>query len=169
VAKNPTIEELEQSLKIDKHDLDNGLSDNREVYWHVAKAAVEANSIYEGIKLEIKELHAELDEEFRQKAIDDGEKVTETGLINKIISSDAMRNARKRELAAKKQSELLDALKESASIRGYDLRKLADLWTQQYFVAESGGKQRQEAVDRTAQRNREETGQLRRERRVEKR
>jgi len=169
--------EFESKLKVDKNDLDTEWQQNPQLFWRVSNMHARALSDRDSIKVDIGLAEAELYSLFRQKmedelANEDDKKkgrVTDAAIKSRVESSPQMVKLNKQYLKASERANILLALKEGYQQRSYSLKYLSELYTVNYFTVESGGKVRNDANDKTADRNREAAGRLNREARRERR
>lgn len=162
----PTIRELETGLAIDENALDQELIRRPELFYAAAVGLAEANLERDKIKVDLELVYAELDVQFRASAEDAGEKITEARLSQQITNTPRMRELKKQYATVKYEAERWQAIKEGFQQKGYDLKTLADLYTANYFSAESGGRDRTNAKDQVATHVRESAGRMRREKRI---
>lgn len=113
--------EIRSKLRIDDDDLDQCLVDQPEYFYQAAQAATEAGAIRDGLELELKELKAQLDGDFRQQA---ERKLTETALTNRIITLPKVKDLTRKVLDAKRRAEDAIVLKEAFTQRSYALKDL---------------------------------------------
>jgi hypothetical protein len=115
---------LESSLRIDPDALDGCLVEQPGLFYEVADAVADANSERDGLKLDLEEKEAELDRQFRLKALETGSKVTETMVRNQIQSAPKIMELQRFLLNARTKAEKALALKEAYSQRSFMLREL---------------------------------------------
>jgi hypothetical protein len=122
----PSREELKEKLLIDDDDLDSGLVEQPSLFFAAAEAASLATSQRDTVKLELKELKAELDQDIRRNALnqDPPEKLTETQLSNRITLLPRVKDMERRLLAFNRTADDSTALKESFVQRSYALKDL---------------------------------------------
>lgn len=171
------VEELRKSIGIDKHNLDEEFTRAPELFRQIAEMFAEAQIDQASIKVDIENAEADLYIQFRQQAEDEREKqiqaeekpekVTDTAINRKVNTSPRLRKLQRSLLEAAKRVSELGALKESYQQRGYALNNLTSLYTANYWQRESGGKLRSEMKENIADRNRSESGKLRRAKRGE--
>jgi hypothetical protein len=117
-------EELREALIIDDDDLDKCLVEQPSLFYSAAEASSLADSKRDTVKLELKELKAQLDQDIRRKAIEDEEKLSETQLTNRIITLPVVKALERKLLALSKEAADCSALKESYEQRSYALKDL---------------------------------------------
>lgn len=120
----PNGPNLEDSLQIDPDDLDTCLVEQPGLYYHVAEDVAMANSRRDGLKLELEEAEAELDQQIRNDAFRADHKVTEGFIKGKISTSPNIKDLQRKLLAAKTTAEKALALKEAYGQRSFMLREL---------------------------------------------
>lgn len=128
------IEDLRQYLKIDKHALDDELVKHPSLFFKVAEAMTEAVAERDLLKEELAYTDAELDKQVR---IILGDKATEAKVKGQVAIHKDHVYATSRYLEAKKQADMLAALKEAFHNRGYMLRDLAQLYVNNYYSTDS--------------------------------
>lgn len=159
--ENTLIKEFEDNLEIDKHDLDTELVQNASIGHKIGKLLASAQAKVDALKIDIDNAEAELYIQFKENPKED-EKLSETHIKHKITASKKVMRLNSELLEAKKHLGVLVSLDKQHHGRGYDLRKLADLYSLNYYESETGGKQRRDAVEVRADKNRREAGKLRR-------
>jgi hypothetical protein len=120
----PSREELKENLLIDDDDLDSALVEQASFFFQAAEASSLANSQRDTIKLELKELKAELDGDIRREAIRNEEKLTETQLTNRITTLPRIKEMERKFITSCKMADDCAALKDSYIQRSYALKDL---------------------------------------------
>jgi hypothetical protein len=120
----PSREELREKLLIDDDDLDACLVEQASYFFAAAEASSLANSQRDTVKLELKELKAELDGDIRRQSVQTGEKITETQLTNRITTLPRVMEKERKAISANKLADDLSALKDSYIQRSYALKDL---------------------------------------------
>lgn len=164
-SKFDIMAEFQSGLRIDKNSLDDELIRQPEIFYRVAALHARALADRDSLKVEVEKAEAELYNQFRVKASKSDEKATKDSLQAQVDQSPRMVDLRAQHLEAANRATIMYAMKEAYSSRAYVLKDLVALYLGNYFTTESGGKRRGEIMDKTAERNREETGRLRQERR----
>lgn len=176
MSKFDFIQELVEGLRVDRDNLDEDLIRHPTLFHRVGELHAKAVGDRDSLKVDIEKTEADLYNQFRQEAEDANgnlekgekpEKVTDTAIKRKIEASKKMKSLKAAFLEANSRAVTLDALKESYKQRGYVFNNLTALYTANYFTRESGGKERSDMKQQRADRNREETGKLRRAKRTE--
>ena len=155
-------------VAIDGDDLDTSLMEQPEMYHHVSEQHIFAVATRDHLKLELDELTAELDQEIRQQAAEDDEKLTEGAISNRLKLKPDVKKLTREYLVAKGEAEKWGALKESFSKRSDALKSLVSLriGERRDLALESGaGQTRNTYVADLAERNRQAAAELRRNRR----
>lgn len=129
---NPRIE-LEESLKIDRDDLDSCLVDQPGLFFHVAEQVTEAKAKADGLKLDLEETMATEDGRFRALCATNGEKVTEAGIQNYLKTLPAIQTLQRKVLDARTAADHWAALKEAYQQRSYMLKELVALHLSQFY------------------------------------
>lgn len=155
--------DLTESLKIDRDALDECLVEQPSLFYQVAEAVAQANSVRDGLKLELEQAEAEADREIRDEAFRLDNKVTEALINKRITSLPRIQTLQRRFLDAKTNAESKLALKEAFGQRSFMLRELValDLAHFQNLGVERGAVS---ARYRIGEQNRAEAEELRRAR-----
>lgn len=130
--------DLSRSVMLDKHDLDNQLTEHAELYRQVCDHLALYTSQRDQAKRSLEEVEAKIDGEVREDAAATKEKMTEAAIKQRIILDE-------RVIAAKdKLAELaltvgrLQGLEKSYIERRHAFAKLVDLHGNQYWSEHSG-------------------------------
>lgn len=130
-------DELRKDVNINPADLDNAMIQHASLYVHYATQTVNARRQYDRIKSAVEILEAQLDDQYRKRAADEGKKTTEALLKNQITADPRYASA---------QQKLIEA---------HSIWKLAD-------VAERAMEQRKDLLLEVARdRRKEKEGQAR--------
>lgn len=132
------INELKELLAINKGNLDEEVSRQPMLFFEVSEAYVHAAAERDACKEELTSIDAELDGTVRA-ALAKKEKVTEAMVKNAVQSHQKHQDAFDTYMQAKTKADLLSALKEAFSQRGYMLRDLAQLFMASYYEQTSVG------------------------------
>jgi len=164
------MKELNSGVVINKHSLDDDNEAQPELFRRVANLTASAKSDVEEIKREIDiaedELYVQLRTKEAEEANGDEDNKRSKGMSENHIKAKigatprVVKLVRQLSVAERKLNEL-QALKESYIQRGHSIRGEIDLYHDEYWQRESGGKRRTDAVDRAAKRNIEEAGEMR--------
>jgi hypothetical protein len=169
IARKPafTLDTLRAQLQIDKDDLDTCLVEQPDLYYHVAEAYVMAVAKRDEAKLNMEQVTAELDKQFRQAAAEAEEKLTEAALSRKLTASPRMQTLEKDYLLYRVEADKWQALKEAFQQRSFMLRELVAVYVRRMgdlsLDREVKGT-RQTLVDAQADKNHEAASRARRER-----
>lgn len=126
-AREITFEDYRDKLTIDRDDLESCLVEHAQLFWEISSQAVTANAWRDEAKLNMEQLHAQLDGETREELAKGDGKVTEAQVTNAIKSNPKMQKALGKLQDAKTQADQWSALKEAFYQRGYMLRELVQL------------------------------------------
>ena len=126
-------DELRDKRRIDRHNLDEEIETQAELYGEAAEAAAMSKSFVEKMEEELKTLDSSLDKVIRQKAEADEERITETQIKAKISSSPKRKKLVLSLLGAKEDQRILEALASSLKQRSYMLRDMVDLFLAGYY------------------------------------
>ena len=124
-------DEFRQYLKIDKHALDQELEEQPMLLFQISEAYVQAAAERDMLKEQLATADAKLDNKIRMDYGDT--KYTEAMVKNSIQTDKKHDAAMLKYLDAKKQADLLLALKEAFQSRGYMIRDLCSLYNANYF------------------------------------
>lgn len=107
--------QLQEDLKISRADVDVSMRDQAGLYGHYAQISMRAGLSADRKKSELEILEAQVDEELRNKAADEGVKITEASLAKKILLDSRVQAKRyelnKAKAEAALAKEALEALK----------------------------------------------------------
>jgi hypothetical protein len=123
--------ELEDSLEINRDDLDTCLVGQPGFFYHVAEQVAAANARRDTTKLELEELMAEEDGKFRAVCARSDEKVTENGIRNYVQTLDSVKQLQRELLSTRMEADKWQALKEAYQQRSFMLRELVALFLSQ--------------------------------------
>ena len=147
ISREPSYDELEEALLIDKEDLDSVNETHADLFHRVSKQLALLISRRDAAKLEKEDIEARIDARIRHDA-----EVHETKLTEKQVESEK-RLHKDVQAAVNRQSQLNEqvgrwsALKESFQQRSYALGHLADLYVSGYFGGTSGASARMKEHD----------------------
>ncbi len=161
------LEQLQAKLRIDKHALDDEVEQQPELFGEVAEAAVMAKSQVESLEEQVKLLEASIDNNAREQARIDEEKITENEIKSMIARSDARNKMVIKLLNARHQYRQLEALTVSFRHRSYALRDMVDLYLASYYSSRSASGRREERKETEVDRITDKMGE-RREKRVKR-
>lgn len=131
--EQPTLNELEQFLKINMSELDNDLIQQPELLRQVSEAYALAVSRRDAAKEELERVNAELYSTIRSQAEEEGRKITEKAIDSEITQSPEHQRAHREWLDRKLEADQWSALKDSFYQRSHMLRDLVSLFTSGYF------------------------------------
>jgi hypothetical protein len=124
MPRNTETSEVRSKLRIDDDDLDQCLVEQPEYFYQAAERATSAGAERDGLELELKELKAQLDSDIRKAAEQREEKLTETALVNRIVTLPKVKELQRKVLDAKRQADDAVNLKEAFVQRSYALKDL---------------------------------------------
>lgn len=135
-------------IKIDRNDLDTMLIEQPQHYADVAHQFALAISRRDRAKHVLDETRARIDNEERQLARDNEEKVTDSLLTARItVHPDVVQANKVRDQWAR-MAAIWEALKEAFEQRSYALKDLCALYHAGYWANSTGGGERRDASDR---------------------
>lgn len=126
-SSQPSLNDLKGQLQIDTDDLDGSLVEQPDLYYHVAEQFALAVANRDTSKLELEEAQAELDEQYRKKALEDDVKITEAALSKKLIATPRIQELERALLATRAEADKWQALKEAFQQRSFMLRELVSI------------------------------------------
>lgn len=118
---------LEETLRIDRDDLDGALIEQPDSYYKAAMAYVEAIALRDAAKLDLEHLEANLDVKIRDEAVAAAEKITENGIKQAMRLDARYMDASKQLLELSAQASRLGALKDAFRERRSSLGDLVTL------------------------------------------
>lgn len=116
--------EVRAKLRIDDSDIDASLVEQPEYFFQAGEQAVIASAVFRALKIELKEVTAELVEDIRRRALAADEKITEAGLNNQVTILPRIKQLQQKLLAAEKSAEDWGVLKDAYIQRSHTLREL---------------------------------------------
>jgi hypothetical protein len=119
-----SLVEVRSKLKIDDDNLDDCLVEQPEYFYQAAMTLTEANAARDGLKLELKEVLAELDGDIRARLAAANEKATETGIANELRTLPRIKELERKCLEASRKAEAAAALRDAYVQRSYALKDL---------------------------------------------
>jgi hypothetical protein len=155
LMKNPTPRDFEDRLKIDRHNLDQELIEQPELFYRICEQYALAVSQRDQMNDRCKQVAAERLERWRAKLEAKSEKVTEARLKT-LAAADPKYTAVVREYAeAARQVDQWLALKDSFGQRAWVLKDLVQLFVAGYFQSNSAGGDKRKVDAAQYDRNRE--------------
>lgn len=151
------LTELSQSLKIDKHGLDDELVHQPELYHRAGQEYSNAAWYRDKAKGEREDIKSRLNMEVRRDALKASEKVTNDAVDNRVIADERYKEAQAEYQEWDRLTSRWSSLREDFHSRGFALRELASLWIAGYNQSNSAGR---DARDRRADEVRNRRGEL---------
>lgn len=130
---NQLLDVYEETLIIDKNDLDTALVEQANVFHRVGVAYADCISGRDFARNQLEKIKAELDRFTREDAVREGQRLTEAQVAHKIVEDETFQTAHSNYLYWKVLAEKWLSLRESYSARQYALRDLVQLYGQSYF------------------------------------
>jgi hypothetical protein len=127
-----------KDLEINKDRLDAEFLRQPIVFMQYAEQAALAEDARDRAKRAAEVVLAQVDQEIREKANIDGEKLTEAKVAARVAMHPEVEAAEGRVLETNKQAKILGAAVRAFDQRKKSLEKLCDLYTQGYFSAPRG-------------------------------
>jgi hypothetical protein len=127
------LDEAKKRLRIDKHDLDEELIRQPELFFEVSERVTQAIAERDALKEELANVDAELDKEVRAKLTKNLERFTEAMVKNAIQTHKKHATAAENYLEAKNEADNWVALKEAFHQRRYMIQELCGLYLGNYF------------------------------------
>lgn len=140
--KNSAISdsEFDEMLQIDPHALDRHLSEQAAIYHRLSTEYVEAVSVLDEARTELKHKEAELDPQVREDlAAESDGRVTESMVANAIQTHSDRVRLQKKVARLKLDADKKSARKDAFHQRGYMLRDMVELHVTGWFTKESIG------------------------------
>ena len=131
------IEQLKARLAINKHALDDDISKQPTLFFDVAEACVGAMADRDTAKEHLASIDAELDGLVRTALNKSEDKVTEAMVKNSVQMHKKHMDAFNTYMDVKTRADLLLAMKEAFSQRGYMLKDMAQLYVSSYYEQNS--------------------------------
>lgn len=172
-APHKDLEMLREQLQIDRDDLDTGLVEQPDLYYHVAEAFVLAVAKRDEAKLDLEQATADLDKQFREAAAeaDPPEKLTEAAITRKLASAPRIQTLERGLLRLRVEADKWQALKESFQQRSFMLRELVAIFVRRMgdVSLEHGNVgARRDLISAQAEKNHAAASEVRRQRRSER-
>lgn len=155
--------EFQTLLRIDRHNLDEEVERQPELYYKIAAEEARVRSRFDASKNALELVTANIDGEIRSKALKNDEKITEAVVRAKISQDKRCVQATEDQLKLKRRLDLLTALKDSFRQRSYMLRDLVELYTSGYYTDATIRGHSDRAKEKHAEKNQERMSQRRRE------
>lgn len=127
------ITEFRDYLRIDKSALDDELIEQSMLLFQVSEAFVEAAALRDACKEQVALVDAQLDVRIRDEIEQSDTKTTEGNVKAQIQTDPKHEKAFKAYLNAKREADVLSALKEAFIQRGYLIRDLCSLFMANYY------------------------------------
>lgn len=128
-----SLSEAKASIRINRHALDQGLTEQPELFERVSYMAVIYASQRDQAKNNLAVVEAETASLIRQEFVEAGEKVTEATIKEELAQHKATKKAARLYLDAKKEADIWQSLKDAYEQRGRALRELASLYLAGYY------------------------------------
>lgn len=130
-------EELKQALTIDKNSLDRELIHQAALFNAVGEEWVQAVDKRDALKEFLGLIEAEIENEVRQEASDNKEKITNDEVKSRVRVHPDRRKASGNYGQAKKEADKLDVLKNAYLQRASMLKRLCELYIANYYEQNS--------------------------------
>lgn len=171
MAGQQTLTKLEQDfdryetlLRIDKNALDDELVEQPQYFSDTSKRLATVISYRDEAKANLEGIRASLDSQIRRTAAENAEKITESGVSNRIIQHPEYEKALIALAAWQDQYNRWMGLKEAIVMRGYALKDLVSLYAADYWARNSAGSSDNTRRTAEADHVKKELGDKRRER-----
>lgn len=128
-----TLEEYAELLKPKKHDLDNELENQSQLFWEVSNACAQAHHTYNRAYAQRKVEQGRAAERQRDRLISEKGKATEGQVAAAVDSDPDLVHAKKIELDAQLEYEQWSAMRDAYNQRSYALKDLAALFVSNYY------------------------------------
>ncbi len=127
------IDTLKEGLRINKAALDDELVRQPFLFFDVAERLTEANAHRDALKEELARVDAEVAASVREDYAKAKVRATDATVLSEVMQDPKHQRASAKYLAAKRDADLMAALKDAFHQRGYMLRDLASLYVSSYF------------------------------------
>ena len=141
-------ERLRGDLAINREVLDEELISQPHSYFHVGENHARAVSRRDALKQELELEEARLDEEIRENAAAESEKINNDQVKARIHADQSYQRASSKYLRARLRADEWEALKKAWEQRSYVLKDLVGLHIAGYFGEVTGARERSEARER---------------------
>lgn len=138
-SEETPLEQLEDGLQIDQHDLDTALVQQPDWFYRVSKKLTYLVSQRDAVKQSLAEEEARCDAQFRSDAKNEKDKTTETEIKNMIRLDKEVRKISDHLLTLNRQVGEMTALKEAFQQRSYVLKDLVNLYVANYYTSNQDG------------------------------
>jgi hypothetical protein len=133
------LEQLESGLKIDKHNLDEALETQPDIFYRVSSKYTQLVSLRDQLKQQLQEAEADADLDIRRKARDKDDKITENEIKARIRVDKEVARLAGELLTVGNQAAQYMALKEAFMQRSYVLKDLVSLHVSGYYGSNVDG------------------------------
>ncbi len=124
-------------VNIDRNALDVEVEQQPALLMAVTSMHAKALNDRDAQKVLVAETYAKLYLHIKKKALDDGTKLSEEAIKQRVIASQQHRDAQHNFLVASNLLTEWSALRESVVARGHALKTMVDLWSSSYFASSS--------------------------------
>lgn len=150
---DPTLEDFEPLLKIDKDNLDEAIQQQPDLFYRVSMIVALWVSRRDTAKQNVATIEADVAYEMRTRCAAADKKITEAGVVETQRRDPSLQKANKDLIEINYQLQQWTAMKEAIGQRGFAMRELVELYVSNYYVA-SGIKGADEAREIDADRAR---------------
>lgn len=127
------LDKYREALHISKHQLDDAMITQPQLYQEVSEGFVNASSLRDASKSDLERLDAKIAGEIRMKLTKAGERFSETRVGDEVIQDPRHIAAYNKHQALVKRAALYSSLQFSFEQRGKMLRELGQLFQAGYF------------------------------------
>jgi hypothetical protein len=131
------LEDFESALTIDKGALDDELVHQSSLYYEVSKAHTDAIDARDAAKDNLGVIEAEVENELRETAEKEGEKITEAQVKALVKTDKDRKKAYDTYANLRRKASRLGDLKESFIQRSHMLKHLCEIYVANYFETNS--------------------------------
>ena len=143
---------LRAGIRIERDVLDEELIRNAQDFHHAGEGFAVNKSRRDAALAKLERVKAEVYLDIRENMVADNEKITETKLEQKVLQEDDYKIAHRDYLAACRDADRWEALRNSYRQRADMLRSLVQLHTTGYFGELTGASERRDARERFEER-----------------
>jgi len=134
ICSSEEYQRYRELLKINREDLEGCLEDQPMFFEEVSFRAVTANKMRDQAKLRLEEAIAKLDRDIREEAAEDGVKITESAIANKIKLNNSIQLLQQEFLNCKETADLWAGMLQSFTQRSYSLKDIVSIAIRQMTV-----------------------------------
>jgi hypothetical protein len=128
------LKEFTEYLEIDKHDLDNVVTQQASLFFEVSRISAVVSSLEDNAKQEFKTVEAEVNLDIREDCLNKNIKTTENFIAALILCDDRYIRASRDYIYVCREAEKWKALKDAFIQRSFMIRELSSLLIAGYYT-----------------------------------